>query len=374
MTSTRTTKIALPKSAQITSLVDYDDGYYQKGSPISPRFVDNGDDTITDRVTNLMWTKDDYGWTDFSGALTYAHGLTTGGHTDWRLPNLVELMSITALNFPVVGTDVLLHMDGADGSTTFTDDGTAGLTWTVNDATISTAQGKFNQSGYFQGQDPGTDSYLQANDASYFDWYTQDFTIECWVYPTERYEGVANPTIIANYDYWAFMLQDGTGKIRWESVGAGDCVGNTPVPLNTWSHIAITRQGNQLKMWLNGVLDHDYFIENGNYFMSSNVCIGRNQYGQHLKGWIDELRIGVGAAAYTADFTPPTAPYTTQSPQFIYKYPQFNWNASSTKYVSNTSYPFASNYVYTINAEMSSYLVYVTDKVENFAVRAVRNI
>jgi len=47
----------LPKTGQTTSYVDYDDGYYQKGSPISPRLVDNGDGTITDRVTNLMWVK-----------------------------------------------------------------------------------------------------------------------------------------------------------------------------------------------------------------------------------------------------------------------------------------------------------------------------
>ena len=55
--STRTRFPQLPKTGQTTSYVDYDDGYYQKGSPISPRFVDNGDGTITDRVTNLMWVK-----------------------------------------------------------------------------------------------------------------------------------------------------------------------------------------------------------------------------------------------------------------------------------------------------------------------------
>jgi len=47
----------LPKTGQTTSYVDYDDGYYEKGSSIDPRFVDNGDGSITDRVTNLMWMK-----------------------------------------------------------------------------------------------------------------------------------------------------------------------------------------------------------------------------------------------------------------------------------------------------------------------------
>lgn len=57
MPSTITTKIALPKTGQTTSYAEHDDGYYEKGSLTSPRFVDNGDGTITDRVTNLMWMK-----------------------------------------------------------------------------------------------------------------------------------------------------------------------------------------------------------------------------------------------------------------------------------------------------------------------------
>lgn len=60
MASTRTNKIALPKTGQTTSYVDYDDGYYEKGSLINPRFVNNGDGTISDRVTGLMWVNSPY--------------------------------------------------------------------------------------------------------------------------------------------------------------------------------------------------------------------------------------------------------------------------------------------------------------------------
>jgi hypothetical protein len=96
MPSTITTKIALPKTGQTISYRNYDDGYYQKGSLISPRFVDNGDGTITDRVTNLMWQKDGYYW-DSCGiqvAIDNCEALSLGGFTDWRLPNIKELMSI----------------------------------------------------------------------------------------------------------------------------------------------------------------------------------------------------------------------------------------------------------------------------------------
>jgi len=59
------------------------------------RFVDNGDGTISDLATGLMWTKDDsqegLNWED---ALTYAEDLTAAGHDDWRLPNAKELQSL----------------------------------------------------------------------------------------------------------------------------------------------------------------------------------------------------------------------------------------------------------------------------------------
>jgi hypothetical protein len=49
--------LLLPKSGQTTSYQDYDDGYYEKGSASSPQFVDNGDGTISDKITGLMWVK-----------------------------------------------------------------------------------------------------------------------------------------------------------------------------------------------------------------------------------------------------------------------------------------------------------------------------
>ena len=52
----------LPKTGQVTSFKDYDDGYYQEGWPqegglVATRFVDNGNGTISDRATRLMWVK-----------------------------------------------------------------------------------------------------------------------------------------------------------------------------------------------------------------------------------------------------------------------------------------------------------------------------
>jgi hypothetical protein len=96
------------KTGQSESYEDYDDGYYEKGVtwPI-PRFTDNGDGTVTDNMTGLIWLEDancstfsaPEGWSD---ALSDCHGLASGSCEltdgssagDWRLPNVKELQSL----------------------------------------------------------------------------------------------------------------------------------------------------------------------------------------------------------------------------------------------------------------------------------------
>ena len=58
-------------------------------------FVDNGDGTITDLATGLMWQQSDSGrGMDWEKALSYAETLNLAGYDDWRLPNVKELQSI----------------------------------------------------------------------------------------------------------------------------------------------------------------------------------------------------------------------------------------------------------------------------------------
>ena len=60
----------------------------------APAYTDNGDGTITDRVTGLMWQKVDAGESTWDNAVARTAGVATGGHTDWRLPTPTELFSI----------------------------------------------------------------------------------------------------------------------------------------------------------------------------------------------------------------------------------------------------------------------------------------
>jgi hypothetical protein len=67
--------------------------------PLANRFVDHGDGTVTDQVTGLTWclldSHLDLGkCIPFQTARAYVQGLTTGGHSDWRLPTAGELASL----------------------------------------------------------------------------------------------------------------------------------------------------------------------------------------------------------------------------------------------------------------------------------------
>lgn len=58
-------------------------------------YVNNNDGTITDTDTGLMWTQVPAAATGWDSALSYAENLSLGGYSDWRLPNIKELQTLT---------------------------------------------------------------------------------------------------------------------------------------------------------------------------------------------------------------------------------------------------------------------------------------
>lgn len=92
---------------QTTSFRTGDDGYFKKGYPRNgARFTDNGDGTITDNATGLMWVKEpgaiggNFGSAGSPAKMTWNNAideclaLNYAGHNNWRLPNIKELLSI----------------------------------------------------------------------------------------------------------------------------------------------------------------------------------------------------------------------------------------------------------------------------------------
>jgi hypothetical protein len=91
------------------------DGNYQKGQKMS--YTDNGDGTVTDNVTGLMWAQDQSTEAkDWEETAEYCKKLTLGGHTDWRMPTIKELWSIRnqSTGWPYIDTNYF-HLVSKDG-------------------------------------------------------------------------------------------------------------------------------------------------------------------------------------------------------------------------------------------------------------------
>jgi hypothetical protein len=98
-------KIGIPKTGETTNYGTGTDGVLQKGVAWpSPRFTDNGNGTVTDNLTSLIWLKNAncFSAETWANALVQADGLANGSCSladgsvagDWRLPNMNELESL----------------------------------------------------------------------------------------------------------------------------------------------------------------------------------------------------------------------------------------------------------------------------------------
>ncbi len=208
---------------------------------------------------------------------------------------------------------LMLHGNGTDGSSTFTDSSTSGKSVTaVGNAQIDTAQYKFGTaSAYFD----GSGDYLSIPDSDDWDFGTGDFTIDGrFRIPSgvpdagmAFYDngGDSSNGVLINISalssYINVFLNSGSPAIS----------ANISVSLNEWHHLALTRSGTSLKLFLDGN-QIGSATNSTNLTGSTNALrIGMRVEGiSPITGWIDELRVSKGIARWTAAFTPPVGEYS----------------------------------------------------------------
>lgn len=200
---------------------------------------------------------------------------------------------------------LLLHMDGANGSTTFSDSGPSPKTVTVSgNAHISTAQSKFGgASGLFD----GTGDYLNAPQPSYG---TGDLTIEgfIWLSSTNGPTYFDNRASSPAAALVIYTSGGGNTAVTFYAAGADRAVSGA-LPINTWHHVAVCRASGTSRLFINGVQAGSNYADTNNYNQTS-VRLGANYLGNSgVTGHMDEWRVTVGVARYTANFTPPTAAF-----------------------------------------------------------------
>jgi hypothetical protein len=223
-------------------------------------------------------------------------------------------LNVGAIDPNFANVSLLLHGNGTNGSTVFTDNSTNNFTVTaLGNAQIDTTIKKYGTGSI---ELDGTGDYLTVPSNAVLGLGAGDYTIELWIYLTLDFNVNGKGVITANYlqNFAVIGANSGTGnRIDFYYVGVGFSTSTTFINLNTWTHIAICRLSGTTKIYFNGnqVGASNLAIGNG---VANTVYVGTLSHDipQTMSGYIDDVRITKGVARYTANFTPPSTQFPDQ--------------------------------------------------------------
>jgi len=170
-------------------------------------------------------------------------------------------------------------------------------------AKSSTTQTKYlSSSMYFD----GAGDYIEVvDDLGEFSNYS-NATLEMWVYPTsssgennliEKFTPASGPG-------WTLYMPSGSLNLQW--YGGGITNSSTAMTINQWNHIAVVHHNGTRKIYVNGTGGTG--VSFSSTISPNPMRIGaRGGNGNWFDGYMSDIRIQLGRAIYTADFTPPTA-------------------------------------------------------------------
>ncbi|MBY0424859.1 MAG: IPT/TIG domain-containing protein, partial [Cytophagales bacterium] len=196
--------------------------------------------------------------------------------------NSVSFGGITASSFVVVNSTTITAVIGV---------GASGVVSVASGCGTATLGGfTFTPPGAALDFD-GTNDYVDISPVIPF---TNDFTIEAWI-KTSQTSGVIfawGDPVVNNYTTFEVYFN----RLRLTS-GMGGSLdysdGATVVTSGLWTHVAVTRSGNQINLYVNGFLDGTYTSTNRSYPSTSSIGAGllNNIIQNYFKGSIDALRI-----------------------------------------------------------------------------------
>lgn len=216
---------------------------------------------------------------------------------------------------------ILFHFDGPNESDKLLDSGMYGMPVVAHDGVkLSNEQSKFGGTslkGAYRGyvrQEGGLD---RTNSILHL--ANRDFTMETWAYLTATnpretvFFHVGNTFMLCLFgnSFFSFYWRLLSSTMQFTGVS------HTPT-LNTWTHYAVCRSAGVTRMFVNGVVIGTLSVGNIHPPETNMLEIANNSAGfsqeavfgpQHLNGYMDEMRIVVGEAMYTAAFTPASTPF-----------------------------------------------------------------
>jgi hypothetical protein len=172
----------------------------------------------------------------------------------------------------------------------------------------------FSPSG-FSGTFNGASDYLTLASNANFAFGAGNWTIEFWIYPTTT-PGAGGQQIFdtrpaSTQGVYPTIYFASDRTIRFYTSTA-DRITSSALTLNTWNHIAVTKNGSTTTMYLNGTATGSTYADTNTY-IQAGIRIGASFTGgatiiNYFAGNLSNLRVVRGVAVYTGTFTSPATP------------------------------------------------------------------
>ena len=169
----------------------------------------------------------------------------------------------------------------------------------------------------------GSGDYILGNSGTNLG--TGNWTVEGWMYITTT---TASQMFIdfrpfTNGDYVSLKFETADSKIYFISGNANRIASDDLIAANSWVFISLVRDAGTIKMYINGKVQTQTYASTANYLSNSARPIlginGDNGTADTMYGYISDVRVTIGTAHYTADFTPPTAPLSSSGAELHIK-------------------------------------------------------
>jgi hypothetical protein len=206
---------------------------------------------------------------------------------------------------------LLLHGDGADASTTFTDNGSGAKTVTVfGNAQIDTAQSVFGGASILL---DGTGDYATVPDHADWDFGTGDFTLECWarIHATPAVTFSIVTCYTSSTVGWSIYVTSGRVP-AWNATGdAADITARTALTLDGWNHVAVCKISGVLYIYVDGQLEN-IILDTQTTDCAGALYVGRLTTISTARDWnghLDDVRVTKGQGVYPRSFLVPAAAF-----------------------------------------------------------------
>jgi Concanavalin A-like lectin/glucanases superfamily/Chitobiase/beta-hexosaminidase C-terminal domain/Family of unknown function (DUF6298) len=193
-------------------------------------------------------------------------------------------------SFIVTPADLVAYWKFDEGSGTTTADASGnGNSGTLVNGPVWSA-GRVGKALLFD----GIDDSVTVADSNSLD-LSSSFTLSAWVNPASTFNDFRS-ILVKNYSYYLYAsvtgyCGDGTPLGGFSGATAQTVCQPSPLPTNTWTHLAVTYNGSTLTFYRDGVPVTTSSVA-GTFSPTTGILqIGGSQFGEYFKGLIDEVRI-----------------------------------------------------------------------------------